>query len=149
MATKTFLTEYTRDNVKYGAHIFAASEDEAKTFCITGETVVGESTVDNDDDIEYGFPLVEYFLNIDEADDELKPVAYFEFLAYLNTYAEIIKERLPQFATIGSNSWIEQLTIIATVNDQDNPLYVTSRESFIPFLDAVTEALPERFIKLG
>lgn len=145
MTKKLYLTEYTRNDVNYGLHIFAESEEAAQALCIEGERVVGESTCDNAE-TEYGFPLIQYFFNIDEAEEMIKPIAYLEFLSYLNTYMEVIKERLPEHAVMGNGSWFESFVIMTSLDDQDNPLYGDSREQVIAFLDAVSEALPERFI---
>lgn len=147
MTKKLYLTEYTRNDVNYGLHIFAESEAAAQALCIDGERVVGESTSGNEE-AEYGFPIVQYFFNIDDAEEMIKPIAYLEFLAYLNTYMEVIKERLPEYAVMGNGSWFEAFMIMTSLDDQDNPLYGDSRERVITFLDAVTNALPERFIAI-
>lgn len=145
MTKKLYLTKYTRNETEYGLHIFAESEEDAKALCIEGEVVVGESTDDNTE-VEYGFPIVQYFFNIDDAEEMIKPIAYLEFLSYLNTYMEVIKTRLPELVVLGNGSWFESFVIMTSIDDQDNPLYGDSRVRVIEFLDAVTEALPERFI---
>lgn len=145
MSKTLFLTSYTRNGHMFGSHIFADSQEQAESLCIKGETVVGESTSDNGD-CDYGFPLVEYFLNIDDADAEYKASAYLEFLAYINTYGDIIAERMPEVGVLGAGEWLQNFNIVSTIDDHTNPLYEDARVAFISFLDAVAVSLPERFI---
>lgn len=142
MARKLFLTEYVDNCVMYGAHIYADSAEAAAEYLIDGERISGETDVHR----EYGIPLRHKFADLLNTNKNQRPMAFLQFIAYLQSYFPILQAKTDEFNDLGHGSWFEALCLLSTGDDHIIDLMEQAERTLNQFFTAVEETLSERFL---
>ena len=142
MARKLFLTEYVDNCVMYGAHIYADSAEAAAEYLIDGERISGETDVHR----EYGIPLRHKFADLLNTNKNQRPMAFLQFIAYLQSYFPILQAKTDEFNDLGHGSWFEAICILANGDTYIQHLMDKATRTLNRTFAAMEAVLPERFL---
>lgn len=142
MARKLFLTEYVDQGTMYGFHIYADSLEEANEYLIEGERISGEADVHRD----YGISLHHRFKDLLRVNKNQRPVAFLQFIAYLQSFMPLLQAKTDDFNDLGHGSWFEAICILANGDTYIQHLMDKATRTLNRTFAAMEAVLPERFL---